>query len=123
MLELSQRLEQGEWIAIAADRVPIRGDKTQSINFLGHYAESLGRSGARKRPFPPLMMKRHGRLATRLNNLPETERSTEDPISVCSRSSLRAPLHRGIVLYNREFREDDKLVKIFTEKSGKRMFL
>ena len=29
----------------------------------------------------------------------------------------------GIVLYNREFREDDKLVKIFTEKSGKRMFL
>ena len=39
MLELSQRLEQGEWIAIAADRVPIRGDKTQSINFLGHYAE------------------------------------------------------------------------------------
>ena len=29
---------------------------------------------------------------------------------------------RGIVLYNREFREDDKLVKIFTEKSGKRMF-
>ena len=29
---------------------------------------------------------------------------------------------RGIVLYNREFREEDKLVKIFTEKSGKRMF-
>ena len=29
---------------------------------------------------------------------------------------------RGIVLYNRDFREDDKLVKIFTEKSGKRMF-
>ncbi len=39
MLELSQRLERGEWIAIAADRVPIRGDKTQSVNFLGHYAE------------------------------------------------------------------------------------
>ena len=29
---------------------------------------------------------------------------------------------RGIVLYNQDFREDDKLVKIFTEKSGKRMF-
>lgn len=29
---------------------------------------------------------------------------------------------RGLVLYNRNFREDDKLVKIFTEKSGKRMF-
>jgi len=39
MLELSQRLERGEWIAIAADRVPIRGDKTQSVNFLGHSAE------------------------------------------------------------------------------------
>lgn len=29
---------------------------------------------------------------------------------------------RGLVLYNRHFREDDKLVKIFTETSGKYMF-
>ncbi|MDG3133034.1 DNA repair protein RecO [Streptococcus suis] len=29
---------------------------------------------------------------------------------------------RGIVLYNKNYREDDKLVKIFTEKAGKRMF-
>lgn len=29
---------------------------------------------------------------------------------------------RGLVLYNQNFREDDKLVKIFTEHSGKRMF-
>lgn len=29
---------------------------------------------------------------------------------------------RGLVLYNRNFREDDKLVKIFTEQAGKRMF-
>lgn len=29
---------------------------------------------------------------------------------------------RGIVLYNRNYREDDKLVKIFTEVAGKRMF-
>ena len=29
---------------------------------------------------------------------------------------------RGLVLYNRPFREDDKLVKIFTETSGKHMF-
>ncbi|MGT2829279.1 DNA repair protein RecO [Streptococcus hillyeri] len=29
---------------------------------------------------------------------------------------------RGIVLYNRNYREDDKLVKIFTETAGKRMF-
>lgn len=29
---------------------------------------------------------------------------------------------RGLILYNRNFREDDKLVKMFTEKAGKRMF-
>lgn len=29
---------------------------------------------------------------------------------------------RGIVLYNRDFRESDKLVKLFTEKAGKQMF-
>lgn len=29
---------------------------------------------------------------------------------------------RGLVLYNQNFRENDKLVKIFTEKAGKRMF-
>ena len=30
---------------------------------------------------------------------------------------------RGIVLFNRNYRENDKLVKIFTEQAGKRMFL
>lgn len=35
---------------------------------------------------------------------------------------LRNETTRAIVLYNRNFREDDKLVKIFTEKAGKRMF-
>ncbi|PJG85404.1 glycosyl transferase family 2 [Conservatibacter flavescens] len=39
MLELSERIERGEWIAIAADRIPIRGDKTQAVNFLGEFAE------------------------------------------------------------------------------------
>ena len=29
---------------------------------------------------------------------------------------------RGIVLYHRDYREDDKLVKIFTEQAGKLMF-
>lgn len=29
---------------------------------------------------------------------------------------------RGLILYNRNYREDDKLVKIFTETAGKRMF-
>ena len=28
----------------------------------------------------------------------------------------------GLVLYNRNYREDDKLVKIFTETNGKHMF-
>ena len=39
MLELSQRIEQGEWIAIAADRIPIRGDKTETVTFLSKKAE------------------------------------------------------------------------------------
>ena len=39
MLTLSQRLEQGEWIAIAVDRVPLRGDKAALVNFLGDVAE------------------------------------------------------------------------------------
>ena len=29
---------------------------------------------------------------------------------------------RGLVLFNRNYRENDKLVKIFTEQAGKRMF-
>lgn len=29
---------------------------------------------------------------------------------------------KSLILYNRNFREDDKLVKIFTEQAGKRMF-
>ena len=38
MMELNRRIEDGEWIAIAADRVPVRGEKTADINFLGHTA-------------------------------------------------------------------------------------
>lgn len=34
MLVLHERLERGEWIAIAADRIPIRGDKMQAVRFL-----------------------------------------------------------------------------------------
>lgn len=39
MLDLSERLERGEWIALAADRIPIRGDKMASVNFLGQSAD------------------------------------------------------------------------------------
>ncbi|VGM95867.1 lipid A biosynthesis lauroyl acyltransferase [uncultured Avibacterium sp.] len=39
MFELHQRIERGEWIAIAADRIPVRGDKTQKVNFLGKPAD------------------------------------------------------------------------------------
>lgn len=35
---------------------------------------------------------------------------------------METKITRGLVLYNRNFREDDKLVKIFTETDGKRMF-
>ncbi len=39
MLELKECIERGEWIAIAADRIPVRGDKTQAVDFLGKSAE------------------------------------------------------------------------------------
>jgi len=38
MMELNRRIEDGEWIAIAADRVPVRGEKTVAVRFLGHAA-------------------------------------------------------------------------------------
>jgi predicted LPLAT superfamily acyltransferase len=38
MLQLSQRLDRGEWLAIAGDRVPLRGARNARVNFLGHSA-------------------------------------------------------------------------------------
>lgn len=38
MLQLSQRLERGEWLAIAGDRVPLHGTRTVEVDFLGHPA-------------------------------------------------------------------------------------
>ena len=38
MLQLNQRIEDGEWLAIAADRVPVRGEKTVHAPFLGDSA-------------------------------------------------------------------------------------
>lgn len=35
MLDLAQRLDLGEWLAIAGDRVPLQGDRTTRVNFLG----------------------------------------------------------------------------------------
>jgi predicted LPLAT superfamily acyltransferase len=35
MLDLSQRLERGEWIAIAGDRVPVHGGRAVEADFLG----------------------------------------------------------------------------------------
>ncbi|QGM79965.1 glycosyl transferase family 2 [Otariodibacter oris] len=39
MIELHERVEKGEWIALAVDRIPIRGDKIESIEFLGQEAD------------------------------------------------------------------------------------
>ena len=39
MLQLSQRLEQGEWLAIAGDRVPLHGGRCATVDFLGATAE------------------------------------------------------------------------------------
>ncbi|MBH5328230.1 glycosyltransferase family 2 protein [Eikenella sp. S3360] len=38
MLQLSHKLDAGEWLAIAADRTPVRGNKTVPVQFLGHTA-------------------------------------------------------------------------------------
>ena len=38
MLQLSQRLENGEWLAIAGDRVPLHGGRNIEVDFLGHPA-------------------------------------------------------------------------------------
>lgn len=38
MLQLNQRIDDGEWLAIAADRIPVRGEKTVSASFLGDSA-------------------------------------------------------------------------------------
>ncbi|WP_437881878.1 LpxL/LpxP family acyltransferase [Pseudomonas sp. LRF_L74] len=38
MLQLSQRLDRGEWLAIAGDRVPLRGVRSSRVDFLGHPA-------------------------------------------------------------------------------------
>lgn len=38
MLQLSQRLERGEWLAIAGDRVALHGGRNVSVDFLGQPA-------------------------------------------------------------------------------------
>ncbi|CAK9891761.1 MULTISPECIES: glycosyl transferase [Pseudomonas] len=38
MLQLSQRLDRGEWLAIAGDRVPLHGARTVEADFLGQRA-------------------------------------------------------------------------------------
>jgi predicted LPLAT superfamily acyltransferase len=35
MLQLSERLERGEWLAIAGDRVPLKGSRKVNVDFLG----------------------------------------------------------------------------------------
>ena len=39
MMTLSRRIEAGEWLAVAADRIPVRGEKTVTVDFLQHRAE------------------------------------------------------------------------------------
>jgi predicted LPLAT superfamily acyltransferase len=38
MLQLSQRLDRGEWLAIAGDRVALHGGRNVEVDFLGHPA-------------------------------------------------------------------------------------
>ncbi|WP_443190872.1 LpxL/LpxP family acyltransferase [Pseudomonas indica] len=39
MLQLSERLDRGEWLAIAGDRVPLHGGRRVTVDFLGHPAD------------------------------------------------------------------------------------
>jgi predicted LPLAT superfamily acyltransferase len=39
MLQLHERLERGEWLAIAGDRVPLHGGRSVTVDFLGHPAK------------------------------------------------------------------------------------
>ncbi|WP_122609780.1 glycosyl transferase, partial [Pseudomonas viridiflava] len=38
MLQLNQRIEEGEWLAIAGDRVPLHGGRNVRVDFLGQPA-------------------------------------------------------------------------------------
>lgn len=38
MLQLSQRIDAGEWLAIAGDRVPLQGERNVEVDFLGDKA-------------------------------------------------------------------------------------
>jgi predicted LPLAT superfamily acyltransferase len=38
MMDLSQRVERGEWLAIAGDRVPLHDGRRVTVDFLGHAA-------------------------------------------------------------------------------------
>jgi predicted LPLAT superfamily acyltransferase len=38
MMDLSQRINRGEWLAIAGDRVPVHGGRCVTVDFLGHPA-------------------------------------------------------------------------------------
>nr|WP_233171549.1 hypothetical protein [Dyella sp. ASV21] len=38
MMDLAQRIERGEWLAIAGDRVPLHGGRCIQVNFLGETA-------------------------------------------------------------------------------------
>jgi predicted LPLAT superfamily acyltransferase len=38
MMDLSQRVERGEWLAIAGDRVPLHDGRRVTVDFLGHPA-------------------------------------------------------------------------------------
>jgi predicted LPLAT superfamily acyltransferase len=42
MLQLHERLERGEWLAIAGDRVPLHGGRSVTVDFLGHPAFPQG---------------------------------------------------------------------------------
>jgi len=39
MLDLNRRIDRGEWLAVAGDRIPVHGQRTVAVDFLGAQAQ------------------------------------------------------------------------------------
>lgn len=77
MLQLSERIEQGEWLAIAGDRIPLHGGRTVDVDFL-HATAQLPQgpwllAGLLRCPVNLIFCtKHHGRFRVTLERLADT---------------------------------------------------
>ncbi len=99
MLELSRRLEDGEWLAIAGDRVPLHGARTATADFLGQPAAFPQGpwllAGLLECPVNLLFCLKHGERY-RIHLHPFAERIRWRPQRArCDRAAVRAALRRS----------------------------